>query len=111
MSGAESDDTFIHLLPFGNLLRIMAEAIGIVASGASTAQLSGYVAKSIMRLKTLWDHARDAPEEISYVMKDLEAVNLLLADIEHTPARSRNGGPCPPPKTEVLAFVGKLLRN
>jgi len=90
MSGAESYDTFRTLLPFDNLLRIMAEAIGIVAGGVSIAQLTGDVAKSIMRLKTLWDQVRDAPEEISYMMKDLEAVNLLLADMEHTPARSHH---------------------
>lgn len=60
----------------------MAEVIGTIASGISIVQLSGQIAKNIIKLKGIWDQVKDAPEDISYLMKDLETLNAILHELE-----------------------------
>jgi hypothetical protein len=60
----------------------MAEVIGVVASGIAIAQLTSEVAKSIIKLKGFWDQVKDAPDEISYLMRELETLNNILCELE-----------------------------
>ena len=67
----------------------MAEVVGIVASGINIVQLTGQVAQSIVRLKDYWSQLKDAPGEISSLLRDLEFLNLLLSDFEQEHIQSR----------------------
>jgi hypothetical protein len=60
----------------------MAEVLGVVASGVSIAQLTGQIATSIIRLKGFWDQVKNAPDEISNLIKELEVLNDVLCDLE-----------------------------
>ena len=67
----------------------MAEVVGIVASGINIVQLTGQVAQSIVKLKDYWSQLKDAPGEISSLLRDLEFLNLLLSDFEQEHIQSR----------------------
>ena len=61
---------------------MMAEALGVAASGMSIAALAVQVASSVVKIKVCWGHIMDAPEEISFLLDELDDLCLVLSDIE-----------------------------
>ena len=60
----------------------MAEAIGIIASGINIAQLAAQISTSVARLKSYWDQVKDAPEDILFLIEELDSLSHIIADIE-----------------------------
>jgi hypothetical protein len=60
----------------------MAEVIGVVASGISIAQLAGQVTACTLKLKAYWDEIKEAPTEIKYLVREIDALSLILSQIE-----------------------------
>lgn len=56
----------------------MAE-LGVAASAISIASIAIQVGDSILKLKTFWDHVKEAPEEIKYLIDEIETLNLVLS--------------------------------
>lgn len=62
----------------------MAEMLGVVASGISVMSLAFQVADSIKKLKDFCDFVKDAPEEIRLTLDEMEAMTLVLEDIDES---------------------------
>lgn len=62
----------------------MAEMLGAVASGMSVVSLAFQVADSIKKLKDFCDLVKDAPEEIRFALEEIEAMTLVLGDIDES---------------------------
>ncbi|KAF4764216.1 hypothetical protein HAV15_001416 [Penicillium sp. str.  len=60
----------------------MAEAIGIASGAITFATVVVQVGQSILTLKNCWDEMRDAPEDIRKLVREIELLSLILADIE-----------------------------
>lgn len=56
----------------------MAE-LAVVSSGLGIASLAIQVADSVMKLKNFIDSVREAPEEIKYIIRQIEALTLVLS--------------------------------
>ena len=54
----------------------MAEVLGVVASGVAVSQIAGQVTKSIFKLKQYWGQVQDAPDEIKYLLREIDSLNL-----------------------------------
>lgn len=67
----------------------MAEVVGLVASGASIGALAAQIATTIVRLRHYWNEIRDAPEEISYLINEVEIVIAFLVEDEEDQHRFR----------------------
>jgi hypothetical protein len=59
----------------------MAEVIGLVASGISIAQIAGQVTSSIAKIKEFWDQVKAAPDDISYLLLEMDSFSLILQHI------------------------------
>jgi hypothetical protein len=59
----------------------MAEVIGVIASGISIAQIAGQVTSSIVKIKDFWDQIKTAPDDINYLLKELDSFSLILQHI------------------------------
>lgn len=60
----------------------MAEALGVVASGIAVTQLAAQVTSSIIKLKNYWDQIKDVPSEIAILLREIDALNLVLCHIQ-----------------------------
>jgi hypothetical protein len=60
----------------------MAEVIGLVSSAITFATVVAQVTESIITIKDCWSQFRDAPDDLKFLMRDLEFFGLILADIE-----------------------------
>ena len=60
----------------------MAEALGVVASGIAVTQLATQVASSVIKLKNYWEQIKDVPTEISYLLREIDSLNLILCYIQ-----------------------------
>jgi hypothetical protein len=60
----------------------MAEVIGVVASGISIVQLAGQVTACTLKLKAYWDEVKEAPTEIKYLVREIDALSLILSQIQ-----------------------------
>jgi hypothetical protein len=56
----------------------MAE-LGVISSSLGIVSLAIQVADSIMRLKNFLDSVREAPEEIKYIVRQIEALGMVLS--------------------------------
>jgi hypothetical protein len=65
----------------------MAEALGLVASGISVAQLAGNITTSVIKLKDYWEQVRDAPAEIGYLVREIDSFGLILSHIQNDQKR------------------------
>ena len=71
--------------PFSSRLwqtSIMAEVVGLVASGISIGTFAAQITGSIIKLKSYWDELQDIPEDVQDLIEELEYLYHLLADIE-----------------------------
>lgn len=59
----------------------MAEVIGLVASGINIAQIAGQVASSIAKIKDFWDQVKAAPDDINYLLREVDSFSLILQHI------------------------------
>ena len=64
----------------------MAE-LGAVANGIALATIVFQVGDGLLRFKRFWDNVKSAPEDISYLLEEIEAQYLVISDISNR----RNG--------------------
>ncbi|KAJ5548031.1 hypothetical protein N7513_005265 [Penicillium frequentans] len=60
----------------------MAELIGVVSSAITFATVIAQVTESIIMIKDCWSQFREVPDDLKYLMRDLELFGLILAEIE-----------------------------
>ncbi|CAI7656718.1 unnamed protein product [Penicillium pancosmium] len=60
----------------------MAEIIGVVSSAITFATVIAQVTESIITIKDCWSQFRDAPDDLQYLLRDLELFGLILAEID-----------------------------
>ena len=60
----------------------MAEMLGIVASGMGIASLAIQIGDSLIKLKDFWDAVKEAPEEVKYLIEEIETLSLVLSEID-----------------------------
>lgn len=58
----------------------MAE-LGLIASGMGIASLGLQIGESILKLKDFWGRVKDAPEDVRYLLDEMETLKLLLSDL------------------------------
>lgn len=58
----------------------MAE-LGIAASGIGIASLAIQVGDSILKVRGFWDRVKEAPEDIRYILEEIETLSLVLSDL------------------------------
>lgn len=68
--------------------RVMAEVLGIVASGISVASIVIQIGDSIVKLKEFWSAIKRAPEEVKYIIEEIETLSLILTDIGNNESQS-----------------------
>lgn len=81
----------------------MAEALGLVSSVISVAELAARIATSTMTLKRLWDDVKDVPEEVNTLMEQLELLSHFIAEMENQLVQT------PEPKTKHLTTTNQGL--
>ncbi|TVY92243.1 hypothetical protein LAWI1_G003220 [Lachnellula willkommii] len=60
----------------------MAETLGVVAGGIAVTQFSAQVASGVMKLKNYWEQVKNVPAEMSYLLREIESLNLILCHIQ-----------------------------
>lgn len=65
----------------------MAELVGVVSSAITFTTLAVQVGKSVKTLKDYWDLMRDAPDDIKWLLREVEMFSSIMADIEADLAR------------------------
>jgi hypothetical protein len=60
---------------------IIAEVIGLVASGISIVQIAGQAAGSIIKIKGFWDQVKAAPDDINHLLREVDSFSLILQHI------------------------------
>ncbi|THV53833.1 hypothetical protein BGAL_0041g00420 [Botrytis galanthina] len=60
----------------------MAEALGIAGSAVGIISLAVQLGDGILKLKSFWNAVKDAPEEILYILDELDITHVLLTEIE-----------------------------
>jgi len=58
----------------------MAE-LGAIASGMGIASLAIQIGNGVLKLKSIWDEVKEAPEEIKYLIDEIETLSLVLSEI------------------------------
>ncbi|KUJ17097.1 uncharacterized protein LY89DRAFT_685051 [Mollisia scopiformis] len=71
----------------------MAE-LGIIASGMGIASLGIQIGSGIIRLKQLWNDVKDTPEEIRYLIEEIEILGQVLAGVDDHSDISPSGRRC-----------------
>jgi hypothetical protein len=62
-------------------LSAMAD-IGVIGSGLGIASLALQLSDCIAQLKSFWKAVKDAPEEIKYLLEEIETLSFALSDFE-----------------------------
>ncbi|KAI3319588.1 hypothetical protein HD806DRAFT_508535 [Xylariaceae sp. AK1471] len=62
----------------------MAEALGIAASGIAVAQITTQVGTAVVKLKRLWDEVKNVPDDITYLMQQIECLDPVLWAAENS---------------------------
>ncbi|KAM0139918.1 hypothetical protein ACHAP3_002979 [Botrytis cinerea] len=70
----------------------MAEVLGTVASGIGVAQLAGNLVSSIIKLKDYWDQIQDAPDDIGFLVREIDTHHLILRSILESQAKTTSSG-------------------
>jgi hypothetical protein len=61
----------------------MAELVGVISSGIAIGGLAAQAAKSIAKLKNLWDEVREAPEDIEELINEAHILARILVSLEN----------------------------
>jgi len=59
----------------------MAEAIGLVSSTITLAQITGELGTLGFKLKLLWDQIHDVPDHIEALFREIQILGSILSDI------------------------------
>ena len=59
----------------------MAEMLSIVTGGVGIASLAIQMGDSVMKLKNFRNAVEEAPEEVKYLIEEIEALSLVLSEI------------------------------
>ncbi|KUJ20769.1 uncharacterized protein LY89DRAFT_730785 [Mollisia scopiformis] len=65
----------------------MAEILGLVSSGLSVASIAIQISDSVLKLKEFWSSVKDAPEDIKYLVDEIDTLGLILTDIGNNERR------------------------
>lgn len=60
----------------------MAEVVGVVSSAITFATLAIQVGKSVQTLKDYWDAIRDAPDDLKWLVREIEVFGSIMADVD-----------------------------
>ena len=60
----------------------------VVASGLTIGSLAVGIANSAVKLRSIWDQVHDAPDDILYLIGDLERLRYMLVDSEEFQQRN-----------------------
>lgn len=60
----------------------MAESLGVAAGGIAVTQLATQVASGVIKLKNYWEQVKNVPAEMSYLVREIESLNLILCHIQ-----------------------------
>lgn len=60
----------------------MAELVGIVSSAITFATFAVQVSKSVQTLKGYWDSIRDAPDDLKWLLREVEILGSIIADVD-----------------------------
>lgn len=86
----------------------MAEIFGIVASGLSVAQIAGSIVTTSLKVKTLLDEVKDAPEILSDM---LDNINILTPIVCETITGGDSGTSTIAPASSAAPHLHKALQN
>ena len=90
----------------------MAEVfVGTVASGVTIGALGAQVTIGVVKLKSLWNKIKDAPENLRDLIEELELLSQLLADAERDQERNPLSGLVldPHSKSQCLQYCKKSV--
>lgn len=59
----------------------MAEMLGIVASGMGIASLAIQIGDNVIKLRDFLNAVKEAPEEVKYLIEEIETLSLVLSEI------------------------------
>jgi hypothetical protein len=79
----------------------MAEVVGIISSGIAIGQATAAIAKSLVKLKDLWNEFRDVPEDLVFLVRQVEILRLLFEENESQVSQT---GSASLPRSVQLAF-------
>lgn len=86
----------------------MAEILGLVASGLSVAQIAGSIVTTSLKVKTLLDEVKDAPD----ILRDmLDSINILTPIVCETITGGDDGATTIAPASSATPHLQKALRN
>ncbi|OGM46859.1 hypothetical protein ABOM_005031 [Aspergillus bombycis] len=60
----------------------MAELVGVVSSAITFATFAVQVSKSVQTLKGYWDSIRDAPDDLKWLLREVEMLGSIIADVD-----------------------------
>jgi hypothetical protein len=84
----------------------MAEVVGIISGSIAIGQAAAAIASSLIKLKELWNEFRDVPQELVFLVRQIEILHLLFEENETQVIRA---GPISPPRSVERAF--ELVNN
>lgn len=61
---------------------VMAEILGIVASGVALVEVAAKIGSQVLTLKQLWEEIKDAPHTIRSLIDDIYLLHPVLREIE-----------------------------
>ncbi len=82
----------------------MAEIVGLISGAITLGSLVAQLATSIKQLKDCWDQVRDAPEDLRWLMRDIDIFSLVLAEIEDDLAQESVASSLTNSKSAVQSF-------
>jgi hypothetical protein len=68
----------------------MAEILGIISSGAAIGQATAAIPNSLIKLNELWNEFRDVPEDLVFLVRQIEILHLLFEENENQANRARH---------------------
>ncbi|KAI7782042.1 hypothetical protein LA080_013981 [Diaporthe eres] len=80
----------------------MAELLGLVASGLSVAQIAGSIVITSLKVKTLLDEVKDAPQSLGYMLGHIELLTNILCEETSSDDQGASANPPLLPATSHL---------
>ena len=90
----------------------MAEVfVGTLASGVTIGALGAQITIGVVKLKSLWNQIKDAPEDLRDLIEELEMLSQLLADAERDQEQNPLSGLVldPHSKSQCLRYCKKSV--
>ena len=63
----------------------MAEVLGVVASGIAVGTLAAKVTSCVVKLRDCWEQVKDAPADISTLLRQIDCFSLIVSQIQNGP--------------------------